>query len=348
MKRIIYCLFWLILIVPASAQDTRQAPYLYYFANDLNAFIIERADGTDRRIFAENVMPTETISVNGAGWSPSGNWFAWTAVQGTYEDLLQTGYVISRDETTSYELLKTGQPHISAMLWSPTEDFLLVGYQDSPSQFPLNPHFELLDMATQAVLLSFDLPANISFLNIHWFNEGLGIVLTYNSYNGHSFAGSYLRRMTLDGEMQEFEIGFSHGGATDTNWIAYSNPANTSLMLWNLVDNVERHFDLPEGKYHWGQWDFRGEYYAFQLEQNCRNPLACLSDLWVVAPTFHELYLVSNNIYYHDRQVSAWSPDTQTIVYTTTGSSGYYRADTHESELIIIPDECDCAVPYFS
>jgi hypothetical protein len=69
--------------VIAQAREST-APYLYYFDSERSAFVVERADGTDSRILGQNLMSSDVDTVDGAGWSPSGKWFAWTATH-TYQ-----------------------------------------------------------------------------------------------------------------------------------------------------------------------------------------------------------------------------------------------------------------------
>ena len=61
-----------------SSKD-KLAPYIYYHSEALNAIVIERADGSDSRIIARNLMPPNHASFSGPGWSPSGKWLAWTS-----------------------------------------------------------------------------------------------------------------------------------------------------------------------------------------------------------------------------------------------------------------------------
>lgn len=72
--------------VATYAQTTAGASYLYRYANDLNGFIIERADGTEPRILARNLMkaqyavhpvddlPFRQFVIGSSEWSPSGNY----------------------------------------------------------------------------------------------------------------------------------------------------------------------------------------------------------------------------------------------------------------------------------
>src|SRR5258708_37492623 len=82
------------------------APYVYYFDSERPAFVVERTDGTDSRSLGGNLMPSGVDTVDGAGWSPSGNWFAWTATHTyQYPDSVVTGglgfdpFVVSADGT---------------------------------------------------------------------------------------------------------------------------------------------------------------------------------------------------------------------------------------------------------
>jgi len=58
----------------AAAQDA--APYIYYYHRDLNAWVIERADGTDSRLLAQG-MTDPNMNVADGYWSHTGEWFAW-------------------------------------------------------------------------------------------------------------------------------------------------------------------------------------------------------------------------------------------------------------------------------
>ncbi len=57
-----------------TAQDA--APYIYYYHFDLNAWVIERADGTDGRLLGQGVTNTNANAADGF-WSHTGEWFAW-------------------------------------------------------------------------------------------------------------------------------------------------------------------------------------------------------------------------------------------------------------------------------
>lgn len=74
-RRILALMGFVILSLTPLAQDS--APYIHYYARLLGAFVIERADGSDSRIFAQHIMPPDYQVVRAVGWSPAGEWFAW-------------------------------------------------------------------------------------------------------------------------------------------------------------------------------------------------------------------------------------------------------------------------------
>src|SRR5579859_4289144 len=116
--------------LPWGAHARAQAesvPYIYYFANNLNSFVIERADGTDTRILGDGLMHRNmAYGITGPGWSPSGKWFAWTAAEGG--GYSQPGpaqpFVIRADGTRRLTLLD--ERTSASMAWAPHDDLLLV------------------------------------------------------------------------------------------------------------------------------------------------------------------------------------------------------------------------------
>lgn len=104
---------------PVAAEDI---PYIYYYADQLHAFVIERADGTDSRIFAEGLIPLNHQAIVGPGWSPSGHWFAFVSNKKFQEGFWdpQT-YVVSTDGTTVYSLPHAGD---RSFFWLPERDIL--------------------------------------------------------------------------------------------------------------------------------------------------------------------------------------------------------------------------------
>lgn len=124
--------------MPARAQEP-SIPYIQYFSLSLNAFIIERADGTDTRVLAYDLMTaddgTNGVYVDGPGWSPSGQWFAWTSTRhvgdggGAY-DSDHRPHVLSVDGTQRLNMLADVED--AWLAWANDRDVLFVAtHQDN-------------------------------------------------------------------------------------------------------------------------------------------------------------------------------------------------------------------------
>ena len=117
--------------VAAQGDGDSDTPYIYYYSYAHNAFVIERADGTDTRLLGEGLMTldegAESIHVAGPGWSPSGKWFAWTESQVYAAGAPWSGYapyVLSADGTQRLILPDTLRD--AQLAWSKNEDVLFV------------------------------------------------------------------------------------------------------------------------------------------------------------------------------------------------------------------------------
>jgi len=103
-----FLLGWLVLVFAFPNQGIEESPpYLYYYSPVENAFIIERADGSDPRIFGVGLLPSDTRSVSGPGWSPDGKRFAVN----TGQSGRPSSYVI--DPTTSAPVFSISQAAVS-------------------------------------------------------------------------------------------------------------------------------------------------------------------------------------------------------------------------------------------
>ncbi len=135
MKRSTLIILTLILLFPliphdlstAQSQPESDAPYIYYYSDLLNAFVIERADGTDSRTLGDDLIPEDTNTIAGAGWSPSGEWFAWTAAWiGGYGET-HRGYKPGVVHVSGqHHMTALDNIHDARMAWHPTEDLLFV------------------------------------------------------------------------------------------------------------------------------------------------------------------------------------------------------------------------------
>lgn len=170
---------------PTAAQSPRQEPampYLMAFSDSpAPHFVIERADGSDSRDFATDLMPADTNVVDGAGWSSSGHWFAWTAETigggGAYSGARP--FILSADGQT--HLTGLDDMNLVEMAWSPNRDLLAVAGLVNPPEISFNPQGEpaevnvthrigLFDPATNAFVASQEFESPFDFQNHFWLN----------------------------------------------------------------------------------------------------------------------------------------------------------------------------------
>lgn len=126
----------LIAITPfyvVDSQATEDVPYLYYHDSDSGEIVIERADGTDRHVLVE----TGAITINGPGWSPSGEYFAW--------------YETMPDGTTYHVIDWQGEIAIS-----PLEGAFISDWWSDNLLFVVGEQIQIIDVKQDEVLLNMD------------------------------------------------------------------------------------------------------------------------------------------------------------------------------------------------
>ncbi|MCI0709094.1 MAG: hypothetical protein L0154_02930, partial [Chloroflexi bacterium] len=295
------------------AQTGDDIPYLMAFATDpAPHFIIERADGTDSRIFAADVMAADTNMVAGPGWSPSGQWFAWTA-NALYKET-NTGdrpYVVSVDGQTRPTALDN--MNRVSMAWSPTEDILLVAGLLNPPEIALNPEthiFEttndaetltmrigLLDPATDTFLQVQDMPAPFDRRDLLYVRYRAA--WTYDSRHGLALANVYdedtaseiirFYRIGLDGDVgvADYDPATFVSGIDGLVISPYGEVAAllppAKLQIINAVGDVNNITIPSTQRIINAQWSANGEQLLVQTELPPREGNNTLADhgLWV-------------------------------------------------------------------
>jgi WD40 repeat protein len=170
------------LTAPMQAQ-TDDAPYLYYYSRLLGGLIIERADGSDSRQIAADVIPPGMTGLAGPGWSPSGRYFAAFSVD--YSDYsINRPYVIDTQGKLIFGWLEL-VGGTAFMEWSPYEEnlLLIVGSYGFIGVGSMGTFFWLTNVETGEVLAEFG--ANIGTLAIRlskigWDSENQRIVFYIN------------------------------------------------------------------------------------------------------------------------------------------------------------------------
>lgn len=152
MRLIVYILILSTLGIINISSQNDETPYIYYHSEALNGIVVERADGSDSRIIARNLMPVNHEYVSVIGWSPSGEWLAWTS---TYRTAYSIGpkriWVMSTDGEQRLTFLDNIDNVIHAS-WSPTGDYLLIMEQYWDGLAPI----WLIDVEQQHIVANFD------------------------------------------------------------------------------------------------------------------------------------------------------------------------------------------------
>lgn len=101
-------------ITTTSAQS--DAPYLYYFHADVNAWVIERADGTDSRLLGQGVSEKSDTTAEGI-WSPTGEWLIWNGRFATGDGVVSDFRWYITRTSDSYTINLTDDS-ISSVVWA--------------------------------------------------------------------------------------------------------------------------------------------------------------------------------------------------------------------------------------
>jgi WD40 repeat protein len=272
-------------VLPGSAAaQTDDVPYLYYYSREFNAFLIERADGTDRHWLGQGLARENASNIDGPGWSPSGLWFAWTENRFTTEqDHGNNPFVIHADGTRRLTLLDDFNDAV--MAWAPGDDdvLLIVGTKNElVGESDTIVYMLLVDMATETVLnavdvqrparkyyLSFE-PEEVHYLRaarlvVDWMPDGERAVVYLEGttdYDGNELAPDALYILDLVGGV---EIGPTTSTYADQivsarGFVAYRDE-NGQLVLENILSG-QREIVTVEGGFYFARmrWSPDGRY----------------------------------------------------------------------------------------
>jgi len=116
-----------VFLAPDPRQPASDAPYIYYYADKLNSFVVERADGTETRLLGKGLTKTDKeFALTGPGWSPSGRWFAWRSLESSLGGSILATYAYSVHIGTDKRLTVLDKLPGARLVWSPTKDILFV------------------------------------------------------------------------------------------------------------------------------------------------------------------------------------------------------------------------------
>ncbi|MBI5961704.1 MAG: PD40 domain-containing protein [Chloroflexi bacterium] len=254
---------------PTRAQEPSN-PYIFYFSDTLHAFIIERADGTDTHVLGAELMTladdAQSFHVDGPGWSPSGQWFAWTAAQIRYNNGYfwsdYSPYVLSVDGTQ--QLALPDQLQDVQLVWARDTDLLLAVSRTSERLHPDDPndthsvihtYLALIDVTSGTVVAALeDQTFSDYYIYQRYFlrptvvhtNDGQHFIVSYVDYEGgDSYYGTMLLVMfdtqgtitqkrldaygpiSMDGHYSDFP------SVSPAGWVAY--PTAKNFQVDNLL-----------------------------------------------------------------------------------------------------------------
>ena len=293
LKRLLVLLVvcWGTFAVPSRAQEYAN-PYIYYFSDTANAFIIERAGEFDTRIMGADLIPRpdpdldQVTVVNGPGWSPSGRWFAWTAqhVSLGYDRSVDLGpFVIHTDGSKQLTLLD-GLRNVQ-LAWAAEEDVLFVASFHRELVDPddladtrnvAQAYLAVIDVEREQVIASFaeqiafdDYPYTITGPTITRANDGQHFIVTYPDYeDGNLFYTPVVMVFGTDGTSTKTRLDAIgpisyQGSLTDfpsispAGWVAYPTPDN--FRAENVLTGETRRFTPLTDPDHIA-WDASGQH----------------------------------------------------------------------------------------
>ncbi|GIK67118.1 MAG: hypothetical protein BroJett018_49120 [Chloroflexota bacterium] len=302
--------------------DGSDAPYLYYFSNDLNAWVIERADGKDRRLLGQGLMTDGLNKPYGPGWSPSGKWFAWlgTKYSGLGPEPTPRAWVISADgQTVAGEFAD-----VAEMYWSPTEDLLFLAQTNGLFYYHGEMtyiRYSLFDPRTGTII---DSISTVTSYEEHWPRLVWTPDGEYAIARASNYGSDRTRYYVFD------DTGFQHMALVPTiidrppsalGYVAYWT--ERSFKIENILTGEHQALTsdvmpIPEDVLYTnqnsGQWSTTGQYAVYVLREG-ENYVVWLLDLakvkWELLTTcFLPIYSI-----YNDMILPQFSSDDHYIAY---------------------------------
>ena len=337
-------------VFPSHAQEEKvDAPYLYYYSTIVNAFVIERADGTDSRILAQNVMPPNYNRIDEPLWSPSGKWMAWRgAVDGGLANSYFSGWIIRTDGSERLTILD--QPleatmDIQMMTWAEENDLLFVAEEIFPVHSVMR--YRLID-AEKGTLTKASIETyveDIDQLSYHWLPQEIGIVI-YNPYPAINGQIKLVKLLT-DGTVETLEYDAIRAlGVSSEGQFSYITRDGQALVIESLLYGSTKRFALS------GVSDFPIMGGSDQLLWMSDNRLALLYrqvgdsfQLWLIDPIQQDALLIDEDValisklnWHLDREYAeaiAWQPDGSLHFYVNSdGIYHLFNADTKEIRVL--------------
>lgn len=326
------------------------APEMYYYSIDDNAFVMERADGSQRRILAQYTIPERDIVISegagyimGSGWSWSSTWFSWFTL-GRNGTSASEVFITSRDSEVVIELA-LGQV-IQNTLWSPTSEQLLVhalaSYEEDaeetisiyePDQNAFSLELRVSDVLTQG---------RIRWLG--WSSDGTTIAFA----NRMQISVFDVETGSIISVIDNATIPIRDCNLSIPYWInasqlvfAYSD----GTQLYNLTLGSDGDPDISNfsnGEIVFADWS-EGNLYATVYVTSTTGS----HDLWLYSSETGETTHIEENVDFINGcgilyDSILWSADNL-VIYVQNGKLIYYDVNTQESVIISLSDEMSLA-----
>jgi len=239
----------------ADAQDEEvPAPYLYYYSGILNAFVMERADGTNSRMLAQDVMPKTHNAIHRPDWSPSGEWLAWRSGEfGGLGPTYYSGWVIRSDNSQRLSILDHPSDafvNVDVMEWAPDDDLLFVAETNADANREnAVRRYLLIDAAEEEIVADYQFnPPYIQgdfSTQFIWLPDEQGVIVYENSFQDGLFLLRIVSLLTSgDVVTKEYSVQVALGLSPD-GYFAYISRDETELVVENLIDNSSITYSLP-------------------------------------------------------------------------------------------------------
>lgn len=323
----------------APSADSEDIPYLYYYSDLLNSFVIERADGTDSRTLAADVMPVEHLIMRGPGWSPSGRWFAWTSSEYRGPGYAPAqGWIVSADGTHRITLLDHVQD-VQAMLWSPAGDILFVVESSYPPQDDTKVCY-LIDVQAEIVITSFEL---VGMHDAAWSRNGEFVVFHYLGEQPDDRTErrpTLLRTLSRTGDIIDRparrlpDVQVSDGWGIEprllsANWLLFYTPDESTLIAENSVTGEIIEFETAAVA-SLVYWNAAGDACLLWNERT--------GDLWLLSISERKIVPIAENAgfgistYLRPFSMQVWSPTRNQAVFAVDGALYLFDADRQQVE----------------
>lgn len=330
--------------VPTIAQSD-DASYVYYFSREVNAFIVERADGTDRHCLAQGLARENASDIDGPGWSPSGQWLAWTENRFTKEyDHGNNPFVIHVDGTRRLSLLDDFNDAVLA--WAPSEDdiLLIAGTKNElVGEMDIIVYLLIVDMATETVLttteiqrparehyLSFD-PEKTHYLSYgrieaDWLPDGEHATVYLEGvveFNGNELAPHMVYVLDLAGGVATKNVpplNFTDQPVSAAGWVA-SRTETGQLALENVLSDQRETITIDgEFSYTRMRWSPNGQYLLAERTDGGLY-LVDTTDFTVTQIDETSKIGISDISTFYHWPVEQWSPGSNYIVFATQSAN---------------------------